>query len=737
MEQTTATHVGVDDFIALNDQQKQAVTSTEGPSIVIAGAGSGKTRVLTARIAYLIKEKKAEPHQILALTFTNKAAVEMRHRIEVALGSSVKTIWLGTFHSVFMRLLRLEAEHIGYPAHFTIYDSDDSKSLIRHILKELQLDDTIYKPGVVLRRISYAKNKLITPNDYSVNAVYQLEDKRMRMPQFSEVFIRYTNYCLRSGAMDFDDLLVKTYEMLDRDVALRTKYQRQFHYLFIDEFQDTNLVQYRIAQKLAAYHNNICVVGDDAQSIYAFRGANIQNILSFSKDYPCHHIVKLEQNYRSTQHIVEVANHIISHNTAQLKKKVWTANALGAPIQLLPASSDREESHLVVHALWEEKQNSALRYADFVILYRTNDQSRSFEEALRKKNIPYRIVGGGGFYQRKEVKDLLAYLRFVVNHNDIESFKRIINYPKRGIGSGTVEKIVKLAVAKELSLWQLLSTLGHFLSGPVVGAVLRFVALIESATLKLIDENAYTIAVHVAKASGLLDALYADSTVEGLGRYAHLQELLDSIKQFVDHPDYAERSLGHFLQEISLMTNEDRDSSSKDVVTLMTVHASKGLEFKCVYLVGMEEELFPSAMMLGGKEELEEERRLFYVAVTRAQLHLTLSYALSRYRFGKLVRTRPSRFLREIDMSYANAPASSTKRLALVSDFSSVHASCRDSSLFQVGDLVRHSHFGEGKIVELIASTGMQKVVILFRKHGEKKLLLNYAKLELLLSKPC
>ncbi|ROT46962.1 ATP-dependent helicase [Candidatus Cardinium hertigii] len=738
----------------LNEMQKIAVMDTEGPFMVIAAAGSGKTKVLTSRIVHVLKTKKAEPHQILALTFTNKAAAEMRHRIEAIMGSKAKAIWLGTFHSVFVKLLRREAGSLGYPSHFSIYDSDDSKSLIKQIIKELALDEQVYKPNVILGRMSHAKNRLITPQAYGSDATYQAEDTRMRMPRFSEIFMRYTNYCLQAGAMDFDDLLLQTHTLLYTNPELSAKYQQQFRYLFIDEFQDTNLVQYSIAKKLAAHHHNICVVGDDAQSIYAFRGADIQNILHFASDYPHHQVTKLEQNYRSTQHIVDAANSIISYNDAQLKKKVWTANSLGEPIEVLRCISDIEESQLIADTLIEQKIKNQLLYRDFAILYRTNNQSRNFEEALRKKNIPYRIVGGLSFYQRKEVKDLLAYLRFVVNHNDAEAFKRIINFPKRGIGPTTIHKIFTALSEKNLTLWTLLRNLSNSFSRLTAVAISHFVTFICTISLKLEKEgeNAYTIADYVAKESGLLKALYEDKTVEGLTRYGHMQELLNSIKQFVDNAENNDPSLGSFLQEIALITNEYKENTDQDTITLMTIHASKGLEFKYIYLVGMEEDLFPSAMMIGSKADLEEERRLFYVAVTRAQLKLTLSYALSRYRFGKSTHTQPSRFLKEMSLqSKSNLftakfiPTTMAKKTThtvetpsgkiptqLYSSLSSKHTVSSDLTILQIGNEVNHAHFGEGKVVQLVESTGGRKAVILFHNFGEKTLLLNYAKLEIL-----
>ncbi|MBX9890628.1 MAG: UvrD-helicase domain-containing protein [Amoebophilaceae bacterium] len=715
-------------LIGLNEKQTIAVTHTEGPSIVIAGAGSGKTKVLTARIAHVLKENKATPNQILALTFTNKAAAEMRHRIEQVVGDQAKALWLGTFHSVFVKLLRREAAALGYPTYFSIYDSEDSKSLLKQLIKDLNLDDKVYRLNVVLGRISHAKNRLISPQSYAADALYQAEDMKMRMPRFSELYLRYVQYCSRAGAMDFDDLLVYMHKILYTHTELCKKYQQTFRYLFIDEFQDTNLVQYKIIQKLAEVHQNICVVGDDAQSIYAFRGADIQNILHFTRDYPHHQMVKLEQNYRSTQHIVDTANHIIQHNESQLKKTVWTDNTQGEPIQLVKAMSDLEESRMVVASILAQKRKHGLVYQDFVILYRTNNQSRNFEEALRKQNIPYRIVGGLSFYQRKEIKDFLAYLRFVVNPNDASSFKRIINLPKRGVGAVTLDKIFTLVHEKGETLWHVLSHLEQFLTGAAVVAIRRFVAFISSVADQLALKDAYTLASYVAKESGFLKELYEDKTIEGLTRYEHLQELLNSIKQFVDHAADTDPSLGSFLQEVSLITNGDQDNVGEDVVTLMTIHSVKGMEFNHVYLVGMEEELFPSAMMLGSKTDLEEERRLFYVAVTRARLKVIISYALSRYRFGKLSHTQPSRFLKEINLEPNALSVTATAPRAL----SAINRSDQTFGDLKVGSSVKHAHFGEGKVVQLVDTEDLYKAVVFFSSVGKKTLLLHYAKLELL-----
>ena len=737
---------------SLSDVQKEAVLTTEGPAVIIAGAGSGKTRVLTCRIAHLLQEKKATPHQILALTFTNKAASEMRSRVAEVVGTQAQGVWLGTFHSMFIRILRMEVDQIGYPQHFTIYDTSDSKSLIKGIVKAMNLDEKAYTPNVILGRMSGAKSRLITATQYGQSATYQADDKRARMPQFSAIYAQYATRCFKAGAMDFDDILLYTHQLLYNHAATCLKYQERFRYLLIDEFQDTNMVQYSIVKKLVALHKNICVVGDDAQSIYAFRGADIQNILNFEKDYPNYHVFKLEQNYRSTQHIVNTANAIISHNQSQLKKTVWTANETGDAITLMKAASDLEEAQQVSNSIFEAQFNQQLNYQDFAILYRTNSQSRALEEALRKNNIPYRIVGGTSFYQRKEVKDLVAYLRFVVNANDEEAFKRIINLPKRGVGTISLAKIFDAGADHNIPLWQVLCNVHSFLSGTVANNISAFVRLIQEESSLLENKDAYEIAHTIAQKSGLISALYEDKTVEGVGRYENVQELLNGIQSFTQQAGNNDVSLGNFLQEVALVTNTDQaNSNDAETVTLMTIHAAKGLEFNYVYIVGMEEELFPSQMMLGSREDLEEERRLFYVAVTRAQKKVFLSYALSRYRFGKSKQCRISRFIGEIkdnllqakkDLPTSNRvnamhivkqkkaysqPTQSTKPLPVVHHFTP-----SDTSQLQPGMQVLHPQFGIGKVVQIAHVNGNRKGKIIFQDFGEKTLLLNFAKLRIL-----
>lgn len=722
----------------LNAVQQSAVVNTEGPFMVIAGAGSGKTKVLTSRIAYVLQTGKAQPYQILALTFTNKAAFEMRHRIESVVGRQVKDLWLGTFHSVFTKLLRCEAQVLGYPSNFSIYDTEDSKSLLKHIVKILSLDDKVYKVDLLLYLISYLKNRLITPETYNTDANNYVEDHRYRIPRFSEVFLYYVNMCKQAGAMDFDDLLVQTYKLLCGNKEVCSKYQKRFLYCFIDEFQDTNVVQYNIVKKIAELNKNICVVGDDAQSIYAFRGANIGNILNFSKDYPECHVAKLEQNYRSSMQIVEASNRVIGYNSTQLEKKIWTANDPGDPIDVLMASTDVEEGQLVVESLLRHKLTCRLGYQDFAILYRTNNQSRGFEEILRKNNIPYRIMGGLSFYQRKEIKDFLAYLRFIVNRNDIEAFKRIINYPKRGIGPATIQKIINTLDERGVVLWDVLSNLSSFaiVKANSRAPIEHFVSLIQMAAAKLevSKENAHTIAMHVAHQFGLLKELYVDKTAEGLMRYEHMQELLNSIKQFVDDPQNDDPSLGNFLQSVALMTNGDQDQEDhQDAVSLMTVHAAKGLEFPYVYLVGIEEDIFPSSRMLTCKEDLEEERRLFYVAITRAKTKLILSYALSRYRYGKSYFMKPSRFLREAlpDTTISDRSCDLDQGPTRIN---TQHVVIDEYQRLEIGMQVKHVKFGVGYVTDIVDQSDRQKVMVLFDRYGLKNLLTKYAKLEIVKS---
>ena len=737
----------------LNHVQQQAVTSTEGPYMIIAGAGSGKTSVLTHRIAYLLEAAHVSPSNILALTFTNKAAIEMRQRIENMVGPVAKNLWLGTFHSIFARILRKEADRLGYPRNFTIYDTDDSRALLRSIIKEMNLDDQVYKPHVVLARISGAKNRLITAQAYANSALYQADDENARKPHVGAIFLKYVDRCFKAGAMDFDDLIFNTHRLFNQDTEVLCKYQECFRYIMIDEFQDTNMAQYAIVKDLAMLHKNICVVGDDAQSIYAFRGADIHNILNFEKDYAALSVIKLEQNYRSTQNIVYAANSIIRHNKAQFKKVVWTDNDVGEPIDLIRAATDAEEGRLVAASIYEARANQKLRNNDFAILYRTNSQSRAIEEALRKMNMSYRVVGGTSFYQRKEVKDLLAYLRLLINPNDEAALKRIINLPKRGIGPNSVDKMVSAATDHAIPLWQVVCHASSFLGSRVGHGIEEFATMMQQIAAELSQKDAYDIASCIAKRSGLLKELHEDKTVEGLGRYENVQELLNGVKEFTTNPENEDTSLAAFLQEVALATNADtEDQEVTDKITLTTIHAAKGLEFAYVYVVGLEEGLFPSQLMLESRADLEEERRLFYVAVTRARQRIFLAYAMTRYRFGRLKHCEPSRFLTEIDPAYLQmksqramqVPNSTSYAHRLVSSMArrvqkplqQTHAIANfqpsDTTHIEVGMQVVHPKFGQGRVCQLDVSGAARKAKIDFTDFGEKTLLLSFAKIKIL-----
>ena len=742
----------------LNPPQLEAVLNNQGPGMLIAGAGSGKTRVLTYRIAHLIQNQEVDPFNIMALTFTNKAAKEMRDRIEKEIGSDARNLWMGTFHSVFARILRAEAHHIGYPNNFTIYDTDDSKSLIKSIVKEMGLDETQYKANIIYNRISSAKNKLVSWQEYLGNPLLVGDDAANMRPEIGNIYKNYALRCFKSGAMDFDDLLFNTDKLFKEHLEVLNKYQQRIHYVLVDEFQDTNLCQYFIIRKLAAVRQNVCVVGDDAQSIYAFRGADISNILNFEKDYPDLQIIKLEQNYRSTQTIVQAANSVIAKNKAQLPKNVWTANEDGNLIELIKAVSDNEEGRLVASSIFEEKMQQQYKFSDFVILYRTNSQSRAIEEALRRMNIKYKVVGGLSFYQRKEIKDLLAYLRFSLNQQDEASFRRIINWPKRGIGDSTIDKIVVAANDHAISIWEVLQNVSSFLGGAAVGRIDDFVTMIKRFGIEIQNKDAYEASADIAKSSGLLRDLYEDKTVEGLSRYENVQELLNAIKEYVDDPEKEDKSLGAFLQEVSLVTGQDENKDNDpDKVTLMTIHMAKGLEFKNVYIVGLEEDLFPSQMMLSSRAELEEERRLFYVAITRAQKKLFLSYALTRYRFGRLKNCEPSRFLDDVDSrfikvstkfggidsvapnpNFAKSFVSGIKKAVssqpivrpttykVSSDFVP-----SNTATLQEGMKVEHPKFGFGTVVKMEQVGAERKAKINFSDFGEKTLLLSFAKLKI------
>ena len=747
----------------LNPPQMQAVLHTEGPVMIIAGAGSGKTRVLTMRIANII-HKGTDPFNVLSLTFTNKAAKEMRNRIEKIVGGNARNLWMGTFHSVFARILRQEAERLGYPSNFTIYDSDDSKSLIKAILKEMNIDDKMYKPNLVLGRISMAKNNLISATDYFQNEELINQDKAANRSKFADIFMSYSQRCFKAGAMDFDDILVNTHLLFKNHIDVLNKWQHKFKYILVDEYQDTNHVQYMITKKLSAVTQNICVVGDDAQSIYAFRGANIQNILNFERDYPEVATFKLEQNYRSTKNIVNAASSVIKNNKKQLEKEVWTANEDGDKIKVIRNASDSDEGKRVAEFIFEDKKTEHLPNKAFAILYRTNAQSRAMEEALRRQGIDYRIYGGTSFYQRKEVKDLLSYLRFVINPNDEEALKRIINYPTRGIGDTTLNRLIYLSGAHNIGLWEVIRNIRNF---PEIGTggpkIENFGMMIQSFIMMNESTNAYDLSTHIAKQTGLMRSLFEDKSVEGISRYENITELLNGIQEFVeDDESDKDKTLANFLEEVALYTDDQKDKDpDRDCVSLMTIHASKGLEFPIVHLVGMEENLFPSQMALMNRQELEEERRLFYVAVTRAEKKLYLSFATSRFRYGSLIPCEPSRFIQEIDAKYLDMSLASLKGKSVyqrnADDDQFVMASKPtsnknifttpktaaplppedpnfvpgDISSLKIGDMVQHQRFGRGVVTEMEGEGQNQKAKVNFDNIGSKTLVLKFAKMRI------
>lgn len=657
----------------LNEVQAQAVTNTDGPVMIIAGPGSGKTRVLTYRIAYLI-QKGVDPFRILSLTFTNKAAAEMRERIQHIIGGEARNIFMGTFHSVFARILRMDAHKLGYPTNFTIYDTDDAKNLLKGIIKEEGLNDKLYKPSNVFFRISSAKNSLIGPEDYQNNPDFTTEDQQMGRPLIGKLYEKYQNRLFKAGAMDFDDLLVKMYELLDNFPEVLYKYQHRFTHLMIDEFQDTNFAQYSIVKKLAAVHENICVVGDDAQSIYAFRGATIANILNYEKDYPDLKIFKLEQNYRSTPFIVHAANEVIGKNQNQIRKLIWTDKNDGDKIKVFRASSENEEGRMVAESIFEQKMRHHLNNQDFAILYRTNSQSRALEESLRRMNIPYRIYGGLSFYQRKEIKDFVAYLRILINPHDEEAIKRVLGLTK-GVGATSVDRIIVGANQMNVSMWEMIKRPENIpqVTKSAYQLLFNFGMMMQSFQVQLKTKNAYEMAEMIGRQTGLVENLFQDKTPEGISRYENVQELLSGIKAYtlsekpvLEEDEVApENDLAQYLQQISLLTDADSKDDDPNKVKMMTIHASKGLEFPTVFVVGLEENLFPSMLSLNTRDELEEERRLFYVAITRAQDRLFLSYANSRVKFGSIQYNDVSRFIEEVglnnlDMSQAKLPNAKT-----------------------------------------------------------------------------
>ena len=780
----------------LNGPQREAVTHKDGPIMIIAGAGSGKTKVLTTRITHLMAAHQVDAFHILALTFTNKAAAEMKERIGKILGNNEsRNLYIGTFHSVFARILRGEANKIGYPNNFTIYDTDDAKSVVKTVVNEMGLDDKQYKPNIVYNRISAAKNALVGPAEYINDYMLQQEDARANRPMIGKIYAAYANRCFKNGAMDFDDLLIKMYELLKTHPDALSKYQRKFQYILIDEYQDTNPAQYEIIKLLGAMHENVCVVGDDAQSIYSFRGATIENILQFKKDYDDVKVVKLEQNYRSTKNILNVANEVIAHNKGQIEKKLFTDNSDGEKIKLVRTMSDNDEGKWVADVVKEQKLRNHLSNQDFAILYRTNAQSRSYEESLRRMGIAYKIYGGTSFYQRKEVKDFIAYLRIIINTRDEEALKRIINYPARGIGKTTMDRLVLYANEHNVTMWDVLTnaSMYGFRSG-TLEAIDQFVLMIKMFQSELDKKNAYELAVIVGKSSGVVKELFNDKTTEGLARYENVQELLNSIKEFIETPlneedgEVGDKSLGAYLQQITLLTDTDDDKDNPDVVKLMTIHAAKGLEFPVVFVGGLEENLFPSALSINTREELEEERRLFYVAITRAKKSLYLSYANTRYKFGQLQQNYPSRFWEEIsaqflDSAYAGTARSNDGGMGMGSAFErmnrgfgnssqskwgatsraekqygpppakkpatpsyivpkspvvkqvehtpSENFTASDTTHLQPGQKVEHLKFGYGQVIKMEGAAHNPIATVMFELNGEKKIMLNYAKLRI------
>ena len=777
----------------LNESQRAAVIYNEGPSLVIAGAGSGKTRVLTYKIAYLL-EQGYKPWHILALTFTNKAAREMKERIARQMGEeNTRRLWMGTFHSIFLRILHAEAETLGFSPNFTIYDTDDSRSLIRTILKEMQLDEKIYKPGLVQSRISHAKNRLITPAAYANSRESYEADQSARIPAVRDVYRRYWERCRQADAMDFDDLLFYTFLLFRDHPDVLARYQEQFRYILVDEYQDTNVAQHSIVMQLAKNHQHVCVVGDDAQSIYSFRGADIDNILYFTKAYPGTRVFKLEQNYRSTQSIVSAANSLISKNMRQIHKEVYSKKDQGDPISVFQAYSDVEEGEIVINKIAELRRTQGYGYADFAVLYRTNAQSRIFEEAMRKRNMPYRIYGGLSFYQRKEIKDVIAYFRLVVNPNDEEAFKRIINYPARGIGDTTVGKIIAAATDNKVSLWTVLceplSYALNFNKG-TVSKLQKFRDLINDLIKDLTQKNASELGEDIIRNSGIINDVCQDNSPENLSRKENIEELMNGMRDFC-----AERqeegnehiSLSDFLSEVSLLTDQDSDKDSNDEkITLMTVHSAKGLEFRNVFVVGMEENLFPSSMAGDSPRALEEERRLFYVAITRAEEHCYLSYAKTRMRYGKTEFGSPSRFLYDIDTNYLRLPqnlllerqinnrggdfrSSSNNAFqpsarpvgsSSVASFSgetpmasrkrligssmprnlrrvdpiqpSSPSSGSPTALLHEGQFIEHERFGRGEVLKVEGVGDNAKATIRFQHAGDKQLLLRFARFKVI-----
>jgi DNA helicase-2/ATP-dependent DNA helicase PcrA len=765
----------------LNPVQRAAVTNIEGPVLVIAGPGSGKTRVLTYRIAHLL-ENRVPPREILALTFTNKSAREMKERIEKVVGESAQQVWAGTFHSIFARILRYEAEKIGYPSSFTIYDTDDTTSVLKAIIKEMNLDTTVYNPSAVRSRISLCKSNLITPPLYRQNADMMQQDRAARKPYLVDIYEKYVARCQRSGAMDFDDLLYQLYRLFQQNPDnVVDKYRRRFRFIHVDEFQDTNFLQYAILRQLVKYEGspeNVFIVGDDAQSIYAFRGATIDNILDFEKDYPSLKTFKLEQNYRSTHHIVEAANEVISYNRRQLPKTIWTSREDRQKIKLLKCVTDDEEARRVADLILEQKHRYHLPNSEIAVLYRTNAQSRKFEEHLRKINLHYRVFGGMSFYQRKEVKDLVAYLRLAVNPRDEEALRRVINYPTRGISDATVDKISALAGAQNITMWEAMLQPALEVTDRAKKSLFSFRTLVEDWQKRAATESAYKLAAEILRKSGLHELLKSDTSPEGIGRLENVNAVLDAISEFADtqsqnaviNTDPAlsgsfESSLAAYLQTITLLTDADEKAEGTDYITLMSVHSAKGLEYKSVFVTGLEEQLFPSFMSLEDPKGLDEERRLFYVAITRAKEHLTISFAQNRYRFGQIRANEPSRFLEEIDMkhfdmvggigasrgvfpgaeretparagaslsgNFANPRLRTMQQAASAKPGPAVEASPVEALV--EGATVLHQKFGEGQIVSVEGPKDNRVATIRFKNDDmpERRIVLKFARLQVI-----
>ena len=766
----------------LNDAQKGPVLHKEGPLMVIAGAGSGKTRVLTFRIAHLM-EQGVDPFNILALTFTNKAAREMKKRIaSIVGGSEAKNLWMGTFHSIFARLLRFDGDKLGYPSNYTIYDTQDSQRLISSIIKEMGLDKDIYKYKQIQNRISSYKNSLITVKAYFQNPELMEADAMAKRPRLGDIYQNYVDRCFKAGAMDFDDLLLRTNELLSRFPEVLMKYQERFRYILVDEYQDTNHSQYLIVKALADRFQNICVVGDDAQSIYSFRGANITNILNFQRDYDDVAVYRLEQNYRSTKNIVNAANSIIANNKNQLEKVVWTSNDEGTKIKVHRSTTDAEEGRYVAGSIFENKMQNQRPNGNFAVLYRTNSQSRAIEDALRKRDIPYRIYGGLSFYQRKEIKDLLSYLRLVINSKDEEALKRVINFPTRGIGQTTIDKLTVAANHYSRSIFEIMENLEKIdlkINAGTKRKLEDFTNMIKSFQIMNKNADAFTLAEHVAKKTGILLEFKKDGTPEGIARMENIEELLNGIKDFVEGQKEladAKGDITEFLEDVALATDLDKDTGDDDRVALMTIHLAKGLEFPFVYIVGMEEDLFPSAMSMNTRSELEEERRLFYVALTRAEEQAYLTYTQNRYRWGKLIDAEPSRFIEEIEDKYIEnlTPVDTYRYKPLIN--TDIFGEVDKSKLRQLkpengtppgigkpnenqlrklrklkpelskpigntntidpnlseGTLVNHTRFGRGKVLRIEGAGNDKKAEIQFVKGDIKKLLLRFAKLEII-----